>query len=118
MQERWENLLANALTEGSTEVKRAFPEVLSQLEPTEAAQLEKYADETDPAAIQTTNFRVHDSDIGVAGLDNLVRLNVLEYGRSAPTQLGSIGISRAGIGTVTFTDFGWEFVQVCRAPGS
>ena len=117
MQERWESLLANALTEGSTEIKRAFPEVLAQLEPAEAAQLEKYADETDPAALQTTSFPVNDADIGLAGLDNLVRVNVLEYGRTAPTTLGSIGIDRASIGTVTFTDFGWAFVQACRAPG-
>jgi hypothetical protein len=46
MQERWENLLANAATVGDAEVRRAFPNVLSELEPSEAAQLEKYADET------------------------------------------------------------------------
>jgi hypothetical protein len=37
MQERWENLPANAVTVGSAEVRKAFVAVLDELEPEEAA---------------------------------------------------------------------------------
>lgn len=116
MQERWENLLANALTDDSADVKRAFPNVLRELEPVEAALLDRFADTATEETVRTTRFRIADAEIGLAGLDNLVRLNLLEYARSTPTLLGSINIDRSNISEVMFTDFGWSFVQACRSP--
>jgi hypothetical protein len=116
MQERWENLLSNAVTSGSADVKRAFPNVLSELEPAEAAQLEKYADETSADTLDTKTFPAADADVGLGGLDNLVRLGLLDYGRSTTLYPGSVTLDRSSISYVSFTRFGWEFVQACRAP--
>jgi hypothetical protein len=44
MHERWANLLANALTDGPTTVMTAFPRILADLEPIEAALLDQLSD--------------------------------------------------------------------------
>jgi Abortive infection alpha len=83
MQERWENLLANALISGSAEVKKAFPNVLSELEPAEAARLDKFADETTSETLHTPSVSMY-ADVGSEGLDNLVRQGLLDYVRTLP----------------------------------
>jgi hypothetical protein len=40
MQDRWANLLANAMTSRSAEVPRALPTMLGELEPAEASMLD------------------------------------------------------------------------------
>ncbi len=116
MQERWENLLANALTDESTDVRKAFPDVLGQLEPAEAAQLEAWADATEEHGWRRTRFPVTDARVGMAGLDHLVSLGLTEFPRQAPTVPGFVSVDRDSISDVVFTAFGWEFVQACRAP--
>lgn len=78
MRERWENLLANALTIDSAEIKKALVTVLDDLEPAEAAQLDKYAGETTPEELRVTRFPIQYGQSDIAGLDNLVRLGLLD----------------------------------------
>ena len=70
MQERWENLLVNALTVGSMDVTKAFVKVLNDLEPAEAAQLDAWAEETKEHDWQRTRFPVTDARLGMAALDS------------------------------------------------
>jgi hypothetical protein len=118
MQERWENLLANAVTVGSADVRRAFTTVLSDLEPAEAAQLDTYANETTPEAFRVARFPISGAEAGAAGLDNLVRVGLLDSAGSFGTPPGPSRVSydRSNFREVMFTEFGWEFVHACRAP--
>jgi hypothetical protein len=118
MQERWENLLANVLTIDSADVKKGFVTVLDDLEPAEAAQLDKYADETTPEAFRVTRFPIPYAEVDVAGLDNLVRLGLLDYVGTFGTPPGpsTVVYDRSLYREVMFTEFGFEFVRACRAP--
>jgi hypothetical protein len=118
MQQRWENLLANAVTIGPADVKRAFTTVLSDVEPAEAAQLDRYANETSPEAFRVTRFPISAAEVGAAGLDNLVRLGLLDYAGTFGTPPGPSRVSydRSNFREVMFTEFGSNFVHACRAP--
>jgi hypothetical protein len=76
MQDRWENLLANALTSVSAEVRNAFPKILSELEPEDAAILDSAFDRSTTEPIGALQLR---DTTDFTGLDNLKRLGLVEY---------------------------------------
>lgn len=103
--ERWTALLANAGTQGSAEVRRAYPEILAQLEPIEAAALDSIVD--------------HNGLIGGVRIaqpedfDNLERLNLIRIQSWAeddtPLRTRHPFSARP-------TDLGRAFVVACRRP--
>jgi Abortive infection alpha len=116
MQERWANLLANAVTGSSVKVRIAFPKILSEIEPAEAALLDKLASETPPDNL----FAIHELEsfkgLHTGGIGNLVRLRLLDYVRTMPNTWGTITDDGSGIFGVTFTRLGWKFLLACRNP--
>jgi hypothetical protein len=119
MQERWANLIANAATVGTAEVRAAFPRILSELEPGEAAKLNLLASLVEQAgdrgaAVMADVLRVDES--GRTELDNLNRLGLLHYVRKMPATTGSISDEDATIEGVKITDLGWTFLLACRTP--
>jgi Abortive infection alpha len=116
MQERWATLLANAATDDEDRVKTAFPQILSELEPSEAALLDELFDLLpDPNAKVITSEDI-ETEEGLAALDNLNRLGLVRYVRSMPTTLGSISDRDAEIEGYKFTQLGWDFVKACNPP--
>ncbi|HWW90436.1 MAG TPA: hypothetical protein VNY35_06635 [Solirubrobacteraceae bacterium] len=99
MQARWANLLANALTESPAEVHVAFPGILSDLTPGEAAFLDAL-----PAPAGTIKLRDDEADF--LALANLTRLQLVDYKQGFP-------LNRV---EVLCTPMGWAFLQACRAP--
>src|SRR5579884_1808151 len=76
--EAWESLLANEVTQGSAEVRRAFPGILRELDPRDAQVLDRWAQ-----TVTEANYLVerHDSMPGErdgAALGNLVRLGLVD----------------------------------------
>jgi hypothetical protein len=135
LQACWANLLANTLIEGAAHVDRAFPEILKQLEPIEAATLESLAErgqrtwlrgsrprrERDTGAERVPDLQLLPRELKLlgitwSGLDNLVRLEILRYTHEMPNTPQNIADHMATTTGGTFTDFGWAFVQACRAP--
>lgn len=118
MQERWANLLANAFTESKGQIRIAFPKILSELEPDEAALLDEFASRTSPKSFLGKKHSVEKPGEGGhrPAIDNLVRLGLLNYTRTLPTTLGTISDGNATITGVQFTRMGWDFVQACREP--
>jgi Abortive infection alpha len=118
MQERWANLLANAATSGAASVRAAFPGILSELEPDEAALLDEFADRASEKSFRDKKFSPEEPGYGGPrpGLDNLHRLGLVVYGRNIPTTMGGASDEGATITGVRFTKFGWDFAQACRQP--
>jgi hypothetical protein len=115
MQDRWANLLANALTDTSANVRLALPKILAEIEPIEALLLDRLADDVGDDSFNTVTFTAPlPVTVASASLDNLVRLSVL---REIPER----GESKFQLGTTppqivghSFTALGWEFVCACR----
>jgi len=118
MQERWANLLANAATSQRGELAIAFPKLLSELEPNEAALLDRLRDKTGPDMFSFTLFGPDDTSdlVGIPELDNLDRLGLLRWVRTMVTYPGSISDENATLAGVKFTELGWAFVNACREP--
>lgn len=118
MQERWANLLANAATNSSRRVRAAFPKILSELEPNEAALLDDFANRASDKSFHDKKFSAEEPGRGGKRptLDNLNRLGLIHYVREMPTTPGTISDENASITGVRFTELGWDFVQACRAP--
>jgi hypothetical protein len=124
LREAWENLLANALTEGSTEVPRAFPRMLSELEPAEAMLLNSIANsQTFTEEPLTRHITVADladspvSGVSVESVDNLIRLGILR--REEPQDSAfdeQLKRRESQVANLRFTAQGWAFLQACRAP--
>ena len=118
MQERWENLLANAFVGEERSVRIAFPKILSELEPAEAALLDEFASRTSRKSLLQKKHSVEKPGEGGhrSAIDNLVRLGLLNYTRTLPTTVGSIRDDNATITGVQFTRLGWDFVKACQSP--
>jgi Abortive infection alpha len=101
MQDRWANLLANAGTSSVAEVRAAFPTILSELEPDEAAILDKVVKNDFSLPLKS---RLDDADF--VALANLERLGLVRYDHTPPL----------GIVEVYLNPLGWAFLQACRAP--
>jgi hypothetical protein len=101
LRQRWENLLANAVTSGSAEVRAAFPRILGELEPEEAVILDRGV-EVGP----NEPMRFRPPKAPVLALVNLSRLGLV----------ASSGMdSRLGM-EVSLTPLGWAFARACREP--
>lgn len=118
MQERWSNLLANAAISNDGHLKIAFPKILSELEPEEAALLDYLAQQTSDKSFRTKKFSASEPGSGeqLPELDNLNRLGLIHYVRYMPATWDSISDENATISGFRFTGLGWEFVQACRNP--
>jgi hypothetical protein len=143
LQEAWENLLANTLTDSVSEVRRAYPRILGELEPGDARMLKLFAaiydDRSGDQDRPLTNFgpetarevfegnaytKTHGGwwpgDFGQTVRDNLVRLGLVERVPKVEDQdrvyeeLGDL--ARALRGRVVITLLGRSFVQACQAP--
>jgi hypothetical protein len=115
LQPAWENLLANALTDKSSEVRRAFPEILRQLDPKDAQILDGLARATSDTTYLQDELGLDDRD--AVSLDNLTALELLRPVYRTPTTVGSITIDPSTIAAYVFNERGWAFVKACRAPG-
>ena len=122
LQEAWENLLANGLTEGSAEVRRAFPKVLSELDPIEAHILDAMADGkgTFLGALSGTRM-AHGpvKSLPLNGLPNLERLDLIGIRQNmiAPTRYPAQTTPDADrMRVIGLTPFGVGFVEACRPP--
>lgn len=118
MQERWENLLANALTCGSVDVTKAFVIRLGELEPAEAAQLDVWADGMGAMPWSSARFTALGLALDPVGLAHLVSLGLIEQSTEDFQLSGNVHMNPIppGLPKVGFTAFGWAFVQACREP--
>jgi hypothetical protein len=117
----WENLLANALTDGLAPARRAYPVVLRQLEPDEALMLDRIASGSIIVLGSiggTRAFRSKGQDgIPIATLVNLERLNLIELGHMQPTPVGKPVLPPSdALRAIRLTPFGTSFVAACRPP--
>ena len=83
MRERWANLLTNAVTEGGVGVRRAFPGILSELEPADALLLDELAETLrtlDPPILDVRQATIAQR----TSLDNLVRLELVRVASQFP----------------------------------
>jgi hypothetical protein len=122
MQERWAKLLVNALTTGSAQVERTFPDILSRLSPLEAATLDAlastlaYQHSTSPEDHKFSPIELSSLGLNPVGIDSLVGLNLLRYTRLMRQVFDRVEDDANTVSGATFTDFGWAFVQACRTP--
>jgi hypothetical protein len=116
LQERWENLIANALTEQSAIVRRAFPHILRELDPRDAQVLQHYASETSDERVFVEKFTTMPGERDGALLGNLSRLGLLAPLRQQGNSSRSILVGQDNIVGYVFTELGWAFVKACRAP--
>jgi hypothetical protein len=115
MRERWANLLANAVTEGGVGVRKAFPRILSELEPADALLLDEIADTLstlDPPILDVRQATIAQR----TSLDNLVGQELLRYTGETPTFANGTRDPDAKSSEVTLTAFGLAFLQACREP--
>jgi hypothetical protein len=113
LHDAWENLLANALTNSDANVARAFPKILSELEPIEARMLNDLADEADSGTMEPDQVVTLP---GSSHLDNLARVGLFRrLQEQVDTRFQTLhGPPR--VAGYTFTAFGWEFMRTCRPP--
>jgi hypothetical protein len=117
MQHVWENLLATVLTDGSPSVGRSFPQLLRELEPSEARFLDALVGENGdpvpgPAALSAIEFELSEEN-----LDNVERLNLIRYRAEKPSSWEDMkDISRASRQGFRLTPLGLAFVRACRGP--
>jgi hypothetical protein len=119
MQDRWSSLLANAATTESAGVRIAFPKILSELEPSEAAVLDEFASRASEKSFREKKFSVEKPGEGgpLPAIDNLTRLGLIRLVRKVPTYLGEDwSDEKETISGVKLTKLGWDLVQACRGP--
>jgi hypothetical protein len=123
MQERWAALLASAIVDPEG-VPPAFPEILRQLEPREAALLDALFEAAMGDGGLSGEWRMRHlaaSDLAdVLGLraegydiaiNNLIRLRVC-----SPVNNATFGGAVEDLSQVVLTGFGYAFVRACRSP--
>jgi hypothetical protein len=119
LQECWENLLANSLVDGPAQVKAAFPQMLSELDPVEALTLERLGAGTMLARGQPGIIACLGDFSGITadGWENLKRLELIHMvAGSGPPQLARVGNQVGEVQDMAFTTLGRKFVQACREP--
>ncbi len=115
LQALWENLLANALTEGG-DVRREYPRILQELNPKDAQLLDHWSRQTDDSTYMVAQFRTMPGERDGLALCNLERLGLTRPVRSIPTRVGSSSDEAATVTGFAFTELGWAFVKACRPP--
>jgi hypothetical protein len=118
LQEIWENLIANALTEQAAAVRRAFPRILQELDPRDAQVLQHYASETSDERVFVEKFTTMPGERDGALLGNLSRLGLLAPLRQQSASPRSALVGQDNIVGYVFTELGWAFVKACRAPSA
>ena len=118
LQEIWENLIANALTEQAAAVRRAFPRILQELDPRDAQVLQHYASETSDERVFVEKFTTMPGERDGALLGNLSRLGLLAPLRQQSAFPRSVPVGQDSIVGYVFTELGWAFVKACRAPSA
>lgn len=117
----WENLLANALTESRAQVRRAYPELLRQLEPPEALMLDRIANKSILVQGSSGGMRAYRSEgqegVSTSDLPNLERLDLIALGPVLPaTRPGARLSSTDALRAMHLTQFGDGFLGACRPP--
>jgi Abortive infection alpha len=116
MQERWANLLANALTSDSADVRIAFPRILSELEPSEARLLDRLANNKGDPRIPH-NWAIAEFAVTEPDLENVERLELIRYELTDALTYGDMAdLSGASRKSFNLTSFGRALVEACRAP--
>ena len=118
LRDLWENLLANELTEGSAEVRRAFPRILAGLDPKDARLLDHFARQTSEETVGVDRVDTMPGERDGVALDNLARVELLRPIRFFSPSMGTLSDAGATITGYAFTELGWTFVKACRAPQS
>jgi len=118
MQERWANLLASAAVDNGNQIKLVYPKILAELEPKEAALLDRLWEKTpgpDDGADPFPEFGYDDTHdlVDIPELYNLDRLGVLRWVRSIDAKFGG-EVSEGALSGVELTELGWAFVKACR----
>lgn len=110
MRTRWANLLANTVTEPDG-VKVAYPAILRQLDPVDAATLDRLGAlaEGYPRVLPVEPAERH-------SLDNLTRLGLLRYTRATRASLTQIDDRYSTVNGITFTRMGFDFLEACQPP--
>ena len=119
MQERWENLLANALTADEDAVPPvSFAAILAELEPIEARAMDfLLADMPTPPRRLPVSVMRDETGVAEAGLDNLERLGLIRFlGTTAPSWADMVDLSSTMRELVVPTALGVELVIACRPP--
>lgn len=121
LQKVWENLLANAWTDGLAPARRAYPVVLRQLEPNEALMLDRIASGAIEVLGSFGGTRLFPSKgqegIQIGSLLNLEHLNLIELGQVKPTPPGKPPLPQLdALRVMRPTPFGLSFVEACRPP--
>jgi hypothetical protein len=113
MQERWENLLAHAVTDADGAIPPSFPAILAELDPLEAAMLDGFVNEWGRSPF-TVGFLPEPE---VRRWDNLLRLRLIE--KIEPDSVFG-GLSSLPpmppIDQVKVSQLGYELVMACREP--
>lgn len=121
---RWATLLANVLTSGGKAVPRAFPRILSELEPAEAVLLDALAElataENDFLHLPVLRRAIGEHygkhyGLNEANLDNIERLGLIRYEAPTKTRDHMEDIARASRSGYRLTPLGLAFVEACRA---
>ncbi|HTA97371.1 MAG TPA: hypothetical protein VK730_06970 [Solirubrobacteraceae bacterium] len=112
----WENLLANAMTDGSASVARAYPRILGDLEPREVRILDALVNKI--TGMPSPRFVLGDfpGDTTATNIGNLTRIELLEPIRDRVTTLGTISDEAAETVGYRLTYLGWDFVNACQPP--
>ncbi len=118
LQRVWENLLANAATEGSADVRRAFANILAGLDPSDVKLLDHYAQQTSESTYPVDKFTTMPGERDGVTLDNLVRQRLLAPTHFYPGGRFNRGVhdDAASITGYVFTELGWAFVKACQTP--
>lgn len=116
LQTLWENLLANALTEGSGDVRREYPNILRELNPKDAQLLDHWSRKTADETYMVAQFGNMPGERDGLALGNLTRLGLLRPVRSVPAKIVSSPDDASTITGYAFTELGWAFVKACQPP--
>jgi hypothetical protein len=116
MQDRWANLLANAATNSEAEVRRAFPEILRQLDPQDVRILDELAGQASDETFLVENLIPDPTTRDGVSLDNLTALELLRPVYRTATTVGSITVDPSTIAAYVFNERGWAFVKACQPP--
>jgi len=116
LQVLWENLLANAVIDDSSEVRRAFPGILRELDPKDARLLDALASRTSDDSYGVDQFKTVPGERDGISLDNVTALELLRPVRMLRTTAGSIAVDDGSITGYAFTERGWAFVKACQPP--
>ena len=112
MQERWENLLANALTTDESAVPASFAAILVELEPAEAFELDRLVEDQGRAPFSVGLLE----PLETRRFENLERLGLL----GKVYEISVEGIPMAMPTPIKYklvvTQLGYELVTACRAP--